>query len=286
MKLLITYFPDDLTHPQIKALVGDRIATKECLWGSALSDEYLKEISSVSSCKVRLSFSFTDKQCERYSHFILRPKHLITESDSVYRANAQHIEQQPLHHEDEFGRYRLRSSLYAANIKPLFDRIWSMEFSAGYIIEESLLREMMRRFSGLHEIPLVHVKSHQPFDEWKAFDSSSWLTSLSLDDSVETPLAPDGKKCLNPLGLLSAREADLEKLADVARLPSATTQGDSEYIVSQSVWQFWREKGINSFRPEPLLNTDSTDYQQYLDLVNDVKSRLAINPHNRIRSRP
>lgn len=286
MKLFIMYFPEDLTHPQIKALVGDGIATKECMWGSALSGEYLNVISSVSSCNVRLSFSFTDKQCERYSHFILRPKHLIAESDSVYRANAQHIEQQPIHHEDEFGRYCLRSNLYAANIKPFFDRIWSLEFSGGYIIAENLLTEMMLRFSGLHEMPLLHAKTHQPFQEWKAFGSSSWLRSLFLDDSVETPLATDGKRCLNPLGLLSAREADLEKLTDVSRLPSATAQGDSEYIVSQSVWRFWREKGIKSFRPEPLLNADSADYQQYRDLLHDVKSRLAINPHNRIRTQP
>lgn len=283
MKLSVMYFPEDLGHPAVQALIGDRIASKECLWGSAFAEECLKVFSSLSGCSVRLSFSFTDKQCESYSHFILRPKHLIAEPDGAYQANSQHIGQQPLHHEDEFGCYRLRTCLYTADIKPLFERIWSLESSGGYIASETLLTEMKRRFSGLYDMPVLHFKTQQQIQGWRALGSSTWLNALCLDESVETPLAPDGKKCLNPFGLLSAREVDLQNLTDISRLPSATTSGDSEYIVSQSVWQFWREKGVKSFRPEPLLNADSTHYTQYRELLDDVRSRLAVNPSNRIR---
>lgn len=285
MKLSVVYFPNDLGHPSVRAILGDSIASKEIPWGSALSEQCLATFSALSGCSIRLCFSFTDKQCESYSHFILRPKHLVAESDAVLAANADYMRQQPLHHRDEFGRYRLRDRLFVGTLKPQFDRIWSLEFSGGYLVADTLQADMLSRFSGLYDVPLLHYKSRQAVEGWRAFGSATWLEKLHFDDTVEMPIAEDGMRCLRPMGMLSASAADLESLPDIARLPSATVAGDSEYIVSQRVWRYWREQGIKSFRPDPLLAVASSEYHQYRELIGEVRSKLmGANPANFIRS--
>lgn len=280
MKLSVVYFPNDLGHPAVQALLGERIATKEVTWGSALSEQYLATFSALSGCRIRLCFSFSDQQCESDSHFILRPKHLLVESNEVLAANTRYIEQQPVHHSDKFGHHRLRDSVFVANLKPQFDRIWSLETSGAYIAADELVADMLEQFTGLYEVPLRHYKSGQPLQGWRSFGSATWLPQLHLDDTVTTLALADGTHCLRPLGLLSATGANLQSLPDVARLPSATALGDSDYIVSQRLWQYWKNHGIKSFRPEPLLNADSAQYQQYRALIDAVRSRLAAYPAN------
>lgn len=283
MKLSVTYFPEDLHHPAVKALVGDAIATKECPWGSELSERYLTTFSGLSGCAVRLSFSFTDKQCEQYSHFILKPKHVIRETDAVSAANAAHSEQAPVIREDEFGVYRARSKVFVAAVKPQADRIWAMEYSESYLVATQWFTLMLERFSGFNAIPVLHYKTSQVVDGWHSFSSSHWLDRLVIDDSVELAPGRNGKKIMRPLGLLAASANDLKSLPDIARCPGANSSGDSLYIVNQSAWQCWRECGINSFWPYPLLNEDSQHYQRYRALIDDVRSRIAIHSANVIR---
>lgn len=175
MKLSVTYFPEDLNHPAVKALVGDAVATKECPWGSELSERYLTTFSGLSGCAVCLSFSITDKQCEQYSHFILKPKHVTRETEAVSAANAAHSEQAPVIREDEFGVYRARSKVFVAAVKAQRDRIWAMEYSESYLVATQWFTPMLERFSGFSAIPVLHYKTSQVMDGIHSVHLIGWI---------------------------------------------------------------------------------------------------------------
>lgn len=283
MKPQATYFPKNLNHPEIKQIIGDGVCTKPCRWNSPTSSTYKNLCSKNGGFDLRITFNFTAKQCLEYTHFRLHPKHICYETDAVYHKNLAHMESLPIHHEDEFGQYRVLDKVYAHKIKPRFDRIWAFEHFDVYFIKPEYLQGMLQKFSGLVETPILHHNTGEPLLEWKSFNASTWLQSFERNETTELIQLDHGKQGIRSLGLLAAEERDLMSLPDVARSPGADFKGDSGYIVSRDVWSYWQALGINSFIPEPVLTVGSKGYESYMQLWAEIKESLGLNPENSLR---
>ncbi|MCG8313490.1 MAG: hypothetical protein MI976_09750 [Pseudomonadales bacterium] len=283
MKLKAIYFPKNLSHPKVRDLVGENIVTKECAWGSDASENYIDVLSEAGGFDVRLNFTFTNKACDAFTHFLLEPKHILRESDSVYDKNLDYFAEQPVHHQDESGVYRLREKIYVDKVKPMFDRIWCLESADAYLAKSDIVKTMVERFSGVSLVPVLNVKNQEPVADWASFLSSSWLNTFCEDETTQRIVTDAGYQQLRGLGLFSAPSEQLDKLTDVARAPYSDNFGDSGYIVSSPVWQYWQELGVKSFEPRPILVYQSEEYKNYLALFQEVNKRISQNPENSIR---
>lgn len=283
MKPQATYFPKNPNHPEIKPIIGDGICTKPCPWNSATSTDYKNLFSENGGFDLRITFNFTPKQCLEYTHFRLHPKHICYETDAVYDKNLAYMESLPIHHEDEFGQYRVLDKVYAHKIKPQFDRVWAFEHFEAYFVKAEYLQEMIGKFSGLVEIPVLHHKTEEPLADWKSFNAATWLSGFEQNETTELIQLDHGKKGIRSLGLLAAEEGDLAELPDVARSPGADFKGDSGYIVSRDVWSYWQQLGIKSIIPEPVLAVGSKGYEAYMQLWEEVRESMKLNPENTLR---
>ena len=284
MKAIVTYFPKQLHNPKVAQLVGDNIATKPCPWKSDLSNQCQQVLAENGGFDIRITFDFSPKQYRKYSHFRLRPKHIIYETDAVFNRNLDSFEAAPIHHEDDFGRYKIVDKVFVHQIKPKFDRVWALEQFEFYFVEKEILKTMLQRFSGFYEIPVVHHKTNEVIEAWGAFMSDSWLPSFDTNKTTEIISMDFGKQSLRSMGLQAADPEDLQGLFDICRTPSATHCGDSGYIISRNVWEFWVNMGIKSFHLEPVLSVGSQEYDDYLTLWQQVQDVISLNPGNNIRT--
>lgn len=282
MKLKVVYFPKSREIQCIKDIIGTSICSKECLWGGKKSNELLDIFSSNGGFTLRLNFEFSIKDYSKYSNFILHSKYIYRESDSVYDKNFDYVNDLQIHHETNFGAFKSRKKVYVDKVKPIFDRIWAMETSENHLVPKGLAIDMEKSFKGLSLISVYHYKTNDINSEWVSFDSGVWLEKLNFDETCELKKKYDDFDYLIASGLLSAEERYLSNLPDIFHLPQADMRGDSKFVVSKDLFVFWIERGIKSFWIKPLLNTNSEQYKEYIELWRNVKEAISINPLNEI----
>lgn len=232
--------------------VGDGLATKAMPWGSPQAKKCMELFSGLGGFDVRITFSFTPKQCSHYTHFILTPKFIYQELDSVFQRNLDHYDSLPVHHEDPYGRYKVVESVFINKIKARQDRMWALEQFESYFISPEYLKTMLHQFSGFKHVEVKDYKTEAVSDQWSSFCSDTWLPSFDMNQTCELVDTDFGKKTLRSFGLFAASVKDLDALPDLARTPCSDFKGDSGYIVSSRVWQYWTKLGMSSFIPNPV----------------------------------
>ena len=281
MKLKVTYFPHKLKSAEVEKVIGFSIATKECVWGGRKSKEYLDVFSRNGGFTIRLNFDFQSSNCIKYSHFVLLPRHCYKEPDKVYLKNLDYSENLPIHHETNFGKFKVRDVVYTGEIKSANDRILSMETCESYLIRKELINDMSKEYDGVFPIPVVNYKTGEEVEEWASFKSDSWLKEVNEDEtSIIKVDSGSGYKYIERLGLLSADHEYLNDMPDIFKLPQADSRGDSHYVVSQRLFLYWMGKGIKSFWIVPFLDTSSKEYENYLTLWHEV-NRVYLPRHSK-----
>jgi hypothetical protein len=215
---------------------------------------------------------------------VLAPKHVIRESHNVAVANMDLAESLPVHHETEFGQFRVRAQLLVDKIKPTDDRIWSMEFCEGFIARQSLVDGMLARFTGIVEGQVLHYRRKEPFEGWGTFYSEHWLPRVTEDSTTFVKVLDHGSKYIDSHGLHAADPEDLSAMPDLFRLPQVYNQfGDSLHVVRKAVMDYWFDQGVTkSFFIQPLLVRGSDEHDEYLALWEEIIAALSVNPGNRI----
>ncbi len=285
LRVEVRFFANDPLHPcddrEIAQVIANEFCSPWLVWGSDKVNPYLRAFGTGAGCTMRLHFSLTWAQARKLDYFILTPKHVINESASVSEANKDYADSLPDHHETEFGKFKVRDKLFVNKIRPYDNRIWSMEYCEGFIAREKLIAETLARFSGAHEAEVLHYRTREEVTGWSAFYSKDWLPALVQDET--TYPKPGPYQYIESHGLRAADADDLECMPDIFRVPQVYNHhGDSGYIVSKAVMEYWYEQGIKSFHLQPLLVSNTASYAEYLELWREMKSALSVNPNSKI----
>ena len=286
LRVQVRFFANDQLSPCDDPEIANVIKTEFCspwlIWGTDKVGPYLRAFETGAGCAMRLHFSLTWAQARKHDYFILTPKHVIRETDNVYQANNDYADSLPDHHVTEFGNFKVRDKLFVDKIKPYDNRIWSMEYCEGFIAREPIIAETLARFSGAHEAEVLHCRTREVVPDWAAFYSETWLPRLVQDQTTFSKRAQKND-FIDTNGLYAARTEDLEGMPDIFREPQVYNSfGDSTYIVSKPVMEYWYEQGIKSFYLQPLLIKNTAPYAAYLELWRDMESALSANPNNKI----
>ena len=266
---------------EVAQIITREFCSPWLIWGTNKVDRYLRAFETGAGCSMRLHFSLTWAQARTHDYFVLTPKHVIAESENVSKANQDYADSLPDHHETEFGKFKVRDKLFVDKIKRYYNRIWSMEYCEGFIAREQLIAETLARFSGAHDAEVLHYRTREVVPGWAAFYSRYWLPGLIQDET--TYPKPGQYQFVETQGLYAAHAEDLEGMPDIFRAPQVYNHhGDSDYIVSKPVMDYWYEQGIKSFYLQPLLVSNTAPYAEYLELWRDMKSALSANPNNKI----
>ncbi|MDJ0760932.1 MAG: hypothetical protein QNJ19_16175 [Woeseiaceae bacterium] len=287
MRVQVRFFGNDQRRackdPEIAEIIARDMCSPWLVWGTAKAERYVKAFETGAGCEMRTHFDLTWPQARKYDFQVLTPKHVINESHTVAAANRDYADTLPIHHETDFGSFKVRDKLFVDKIKPYSDRIWSMEYCEGFIASEVIADRMLANFTGIQEARVLHHRTHDPLPGWKAWFSDQWLSRLVAD---ETNYLSEGLgwKYLEPLGLYAGYADDLRSMPDVFRLPQVYNKfGDSDYAVRTPVMEYWRDQRIDrSFYLQPLLVTGTEAYDKYLAMWREMRSRLSVNPRNKI----
>lgn len=288
MKAALRFFANDARNicsdPEIAAVISKDFSSPWLPWGGKKIKQYLEAFAEGSGCWVRLHFNQSLADAKRFEYFVLAPKHVVSESHKVAVANMDLAESLPVHHETEFGQFRVRNQLLIDKLKPTDDRIWSMEFCEGFIAREPLIDGMLSRFTGIVEAKVLHYRSKEPFEGWAGFYSEHWLERVVEDSTTFVKELDHGSRYIDTHGLYAADPEDLSSMPDLFRLPQVYNQfGDSSHVVRKAVMDYWFDQGITkSFFIQPLLVRGSKEYDEYLALWEEINAALSVNSRNRI----
>jgi hypothetical protein len=288
MKAAVRFFANEARNvcadPEIAAIISKDFSSPWLPWGGKKIQQYLRAFAEGPGCWVHLHFNQSLADARRFEYLVLAPKHVIRESHQVAVANMDLAESLPVHHETEFGQFRVRTKLLVDKIKPTDDRIWSMEFCEGFIARQALVREMLTRFAGVAEADVLHYRTKEPLEGWAGFYSKHWLARVIEDSTTFVKQLDHGSRYIDSHGLHAAEPEDLSSMPDLFRLPQVYNQfGDSLHVVRKAVMDFWFDQGVTkSFFVQPLLVRGTDEYDEYLALWEEINTALAVNPRNRI----
>lgn len=287
LRVRVRFFGNDQQRacddPEIAKVIARDMCSPWLIWGTEKANRHVQAFANGAGCEMRLHFDLSWAQARQHDFFVLTAKHVIRESHTVAVANTDCADTLPVHHVTEFGAFKVRDKLFVHKIKPYDDRIWSMEFCEGFIARNELADETLKRFSGTHEAQVLHHKTQDAIPGWKAWYSAQWLPRLIQDETTHV-MEVFTWKYIDTYGLHAGDAEDLKKMPDVFRIPQVYNKfGDSSYVVSKPVMEYWYGRGIKkSFFFQPLLVTGSDAYAEYLDLWHEMKSALSVNPRNKI----
>ena len=282
MKLYVEYFPHREYSSKVRPYLDKVMSTKPLRWGTQKSEECIEVFSNAGGFKARLEFRISEKDIKKYSHFLLTSKKFYAESDSVHERNCDYMESQPVIKETETGRFRNRDKVFVHKIKPEKNLIWGMSDSTNFLSIKGTVEQLVDKFSGILAVPVYHYKTNELVEEWLSFRSDGYLEKFYMDETVKLIDDGFGYKTLRGSGLRSATKGDLQQLPDFAHYPEADFRGDSPYIISREVLGFLLNAGIKSLSICPLLEVESEQYQEYMNIWKSFKERISCNPENEI----
>lgn len=288
MKAKVRFFANDRFNacgdPELAEFLAREWCSPWIPWAGKRAQRYVQAFSKGPGCEMRLHFDLSWSEAGKHDFFLLTTKHVIRASPSVVAVNEDYAADQPVHHSNAYGAFKVRDRLFVDKIKPCENRIWSMEFCEGFIAREPLIDEMCVQFSGVRKSSVLHCRSHEVFTGWSSFYSGYWLAELAEDETTFIKKLDHGSDCIDTYGLYAAPESALEQVPDIFRMPWVyNASGDSAYAVRKRVMEYWFSKGIKkSFFLQPLLVAESEQHADYLKLWREMQTALSANPNNRI----